>query len=187
MKRLTFYKPNSKNSGAAFQISIGKTNELFFKLIKQSGWDDVKKRGSFKDNVNSPQKSMASKLNALEAASIINSINSKIEFKTYHKSKNQNLMISFGLMLDKATNQEKGFSLRILKEEAANSVDKIQFSMGFYPNEALLLKMFLEEYIKLSFEQEVQTQEEVAATSPQQSPAQTSPASTDHGSSDDEW
>jgi len=179
MKRLTFYKPNSKNSGAAFQISIGKTNELFFKLIKQSGWDDVKKRGSFKDNVNSPQKSMASKLNALEAASIINSINSKIEFKTYHKSKNQNLMISFGLMLDKATNQEKGFSLRILKE--------IQFSMGFYPNEALLLKMFLEEYIKLSFEQEVQTQEEVAATLPQQSPAQTSPASTDHGSSDDEW
>lgn len=185
MKRLTFYKPNSKNTGAAFQISIGKTNELFFKITKQSGWDDMKKRGSFKDNVNNPQKSMASKLNALEAASMINSINTKAEFKTYHKSKNQNLMINFGLMIDKTTNQEKGFSLRILKEEATNSVDKIQFSIGFYPNEALLLKMFLKEYIKVSFEEEVQSQEEISESLNQQPTSKPTENST--SSQDEEW
>lgn len=185
MKRLTFYKPNSKNTGAAFQISIGKNNELFFKITKQSTWDDSKKRGSFKDNVNNPQKSMASKLNALEAASMINSINTKAEFKTYHKSKNQNLMINFGLMIDKTTNQEKGFSLRILKEEATNSVDKIQFSMGFYPNEALLLKMFLKEYIKVSFEEEVQSQEEISESLNQQPTSKPTENST--SSQDEEW
>lgn len=54
-------------------------------------------------------------------------------------------------MMDKQTDTEKGFSLRILKEDVANSVDKISFSMGFYFAEGLILKAFLNEFIVSSF------------------------------------
>jgi hypothetical protein len=161
MKRLTFYKPNSKNTGSAFQASLGRKNdELFFKIIKQVSWDDEKRRGSFKENAVDPSKNLSVKLNAVEAASIIQSINTKSEFKAFHKSKNQTVIISFNLMMDKNTNQEKGFSLRMIKESAGNSTQNTSFIMGFYPNEALILKLFLEEYIKGSFEQAIQSHEE---------------------------
>jgi len=57
--------------------------------------------------------------------------------------------------------------------------------MGFYPNEALLLKMFLEEYIKVSFEEEVQSQEEISESLNQQ-PA-SKPTENSASSQEEEW
>jgi len=57
--------------------------------------------------------------------------------------------------------------------------------MGFYPNEALLLKMFLEEYIKVSFEEEVQSQEEISESLNQQPTSKSTENST--SSQDEEW
>lgn len=150
MGRLSFYKPNSKNTGAAFSANF-KGSELFFNIVKQASWNDAQRRGSFKENVKNPQKSLGVKMNSIEAANIILAMDTKGKYSTYHKSKNQNLNIIFELMVDKTTGAEKGFSLRILKEDVANSVDKISFSMGFYFPEGIILKTFLDEFIRSSF------------------------------------
>lgn len=150
MPRVSFYKPNSKNTGAAFSANF-KGSELYFNIVKQASWNDSSRRASFKENVKNPQKSLAVKINTTEAANIILAMETKGKYSTYHKSKNQNLNINFELMMDKQTDTEKGFSLRILKEDVANSVDKISFSMGFYFAEGLILKAFLNEFIVSSF------------------------------------
>ena len=150
MGRVSFYKPNSKNTGAAFSANF-KGNELYFNIVKQASWNEASRRASFKENVKNPQKSLSVKLNTTEAANIIYAIDTKGKYSTYHKSKSQNLNINFELMVDKQTNAEKGYSLRILKEDLGNSVDKISFSMGFYFAEAVILRSYLEEFIKSSF------------------------------------
>lgn len=191
MGRLSFYKPNSKNTGAAFSANF-KGSELFFNIVKQASWNDAQRRGSFKENVKNPQKSLGVKMNSIEAANIILAMDTKGKYSTYHKSKNQNLNIIFELMVDKATGAEKGFSLRILKEDVANSVDKISFSMGFYFPEGIILKAFLDEFIRSSFfasnnenEQEAQPQQETP-----QAPKEAPPAPKEAKkpeSQDDDW
>ena len=188
MGRLSFYKPNSKNTGAAFSANF-KGSELFFNIVKQASWNDAQIRGSFKDNVKNPQKSLGVKMNSIEAANIMLAMDTKGKYSTYHKSKNQNLNIIFELMVDKATGAEKGFSLRILKEDVANSVDKISFSMGFYFPEGIILRAFLDEFIRSSFfanenEQESPNQQE--ATS-QQEIVQAPKEAKKPESQDDDW
>lgn len=188
MGRLSFYKPNSKNTGAAFSANF-KGSELYFNIVKQASWNDAQRRGSFKENVKNPQKSLGVKMNSIEAANIMLAMDTKGKYSTYHKSKNQNLNIIFELMVDKATGAEKGFSLRILKEDVANSVDKISFSMGFYFPEGIILRAFLDEFIRFSFfanenEQESPNQQE--ATS-QQEIAQAPKEAKKPESQDDDW
>lgn len=150
MARLNLYKPNSKNTGASFSANF-KGPDLFFTIVKQASWNEQLRRASFKENAKHPQKSLAVKISPIEAANIILAIDTKGQYSSYHKSKNQNLNISFEIMMDKKTNTEKGFYLRILKEDTGNSVDKISFAMGFYFAEAVILKAFLDEFIRSSF------------------------------------
>lgn len=150
MKRLTFYKPNSKNTGSAFSANF-KGQELYINITKQFSWSESDRRASFRENLKNPQKSLSVKMNTVEAASMIYSIRNKIKYTSYHKSKNQKLSIFFEAYIDKATNLEKGFAFKVLKEDAGNSVDKINFSVGFSFSELVVLELFFEEYIKDSF------------------------------------
>ena len=55
----TLYKPNSKNTGAAFSFDSVKDrdgrNVLFVSMIQQYSWDDNKKNGSIKENAKNPE------------------------------------------------------------------------------------------------------------------------------------
>ena len=56
---ISFYKPNSKNTGTACSFSVNsKDNSVWGSLIKQSSWNDAKKIGSFSENQNNPNKSV---------------------------------------------------------------------------------------------------------------------------------
>lgn len=128
-------------------------------------------------------------MNSIEAANIILAMDTKGKYSTYHKSKNQNLNIIFELMVDKTTGAEKGFSLRILKEDVANSVDKISFSMGFYFPEGIILRAFLDEFIRSSF---FANENEQEATNQQEAPkeketAQAPKEAKKTESQDDDW
>lgn len=80
---INLYKPNSKNSGAALSIKVanaenkeGKklayaSGSVFLKIIKQDGWDDNKKRGYFKNNVENKDGNISVILNINEVCEIL--------------------------------------------------------------------------------------------------------------------
>lgn len=93
----TLYKPNSKNTGAAFSFDSVKDrdgrNVLFVSMIQQYSWDDNKKNGSFKENAKNPDKSATIMLSFNEAGEFISSFRSRIPFVAFHKRKDDTTII----------------------------------------------------------------------------------------------
>jgi hypothetical protein len=94
MKRIEFYKPQKTGNGtcATFEcnssIEDPKKAGFYINLLKQHSWDDVSKNGSFKENVNNPEKHKKIKLNDLELCNILYVLESNGEkkFSTVHKN-----------------------------------------------------------------------------------------------------
>lgn len=139
---ISFYKPNSKNTGTACSFSINsKEGSVWSSLIKQSGWNDATKTGSFSDNKDNPQKSARVKFSTTEAAGILEAIDKNIEFSAYHSSDKQITKIRFSPYIK--DEKQVGFSYSVNKENKDNIENKQSFLLGFYFNEARLLKEFL--------------------------------------------
>lgn len=103
MKRIEFYKPQKSGNGtcATFECNTSqedtKKNGFYINLLKQHSWDDSNKTGSFKENVNIPDKHKKIKLNDLEICSFLQVIesDSKRKFSTVHKNGNKTTPIFF--------------------------------------------------------------------------------------------
>jgi hypothetical protein len=95
--KYTLYKPNSKNSGAAFSFdSVTDKNGklvMFVSMIQQHSWDDKKKNGSFKENAKNPDKSATIMLSFNEAGEFISSFKSRIPFVAFHKKNDDTTII----------------------------------------------------------------------------------------------
>ena len=97
MKRIEFYKPQKTGNGtcATFECNTSledpKKNGFYINLLKQHSWDETSKTGSFKENVNNPDKHKKIKLNDLEICNLLQVIesNSERKFSTVHKSGNK--------------------------------------------------------------------------------------------------
>jgi hypothetical protein len=93
----TLYKPNPKNTGAAFSFDAVKDKEgknvLFVSMIQQYSWDDKKKNGSFKENAKNPDKSATIMLSFNEAGEFISSFRSRIPFVAFHKKNDDTTII----------------------------------------------------------------------------------------------
>ena len=101
------YKPNSKNTGAAFTFQGGidhKSEEqvLYIKSVKQHSWDADKKKGYFQQNAKDPEKNIISKFNEFEIGSLISAINGRREYSTFHSYGDDKTSIKF-LPWDKPT------------------------------------------------------------------------------------
>jgi hypothetical protein len=86
---IQIYKPNKNNTGFAFSFYIGEprgnhTPNLFLNAIAQHSWDSSKRLGSFSGNKNDPDKNISIKFNEFECGAIINCINNRYEWNTYH-------------------------------------------------------------------------------------------------------
>lgn len=139
---ISFYKPNSKNTGTACSFSVNPKDEsIWSSLIKQSSWNDQKKIGSFSENQNNPNKSVKIKFSLVEAAGILDSLERNSEFSAYHSSEKQTTKIKLSPYI-KDGNQI-GYSYAVNKEDKQNSENKQSYLIGFYFNEARLLKQFL--------------------------------------------
>jgi hypothetical protein len=78
---ISFYKPNSKNTGTACSFSVNsKDASIWSSLIKQSSWNENTKTGSFSDNRDNPQKSAKIKFSITEAAGLLEALDKNIEF-----------------------------------------------------------------------------------------------------------
>lgn len=148
---ISFYKPNSKNSGTACSFSVNPKDEsIWSSVIKQSSWNEKTKTGSFLENKDNPQKSARIKYSLTEAAGILEAIDKNVEFSAYHSSDKQVTKIKFAPYIK--DDKQVGFSYSIQKENKDNIENKQSYLIGFYFNEARLLKEFLQFSLNTVFE-----------------------------------
>ena len=140
---ISFYKPNSKNTGTACSFSVNaKDGSVWSSLIKQSSWNEGTKTGSFSDNKDNPQKSARIKFSPTEVAGLLETLDKNIEFSAYHSSEQQVTKIKFAPYIK--DEKQVGFSYSVQKESKDNIENKQSYLIGFYFNEARLLKEFLQ-------------------------------------------
>lgn len=148
---ISFYKPNSKNTGTACSFSVNpKDNSIWSSLIKQSSWNEKTKSGSFSDNKDNPQKSVKIKYSLTEAAGILDALERNAEFSTFHSSEKQSTQIKFSPYI--RDEKQVGYSYMVSKTDKQNSENKQSYLIGFYFNEARLLKEFLGFSLNACFE-----------------------------------
>ena len=148
---ISFYKPNSKNSGTACSFTVNpKDASIWGSLIKQSSWNEAKKIGSFSENQNNPNKSVKVKFSLTEAAGILDAIERGVEFSAYHTSEKQTTQIKFSPYI--RDEKQVGFSYMVSKSDKQNSENKQSYLIGFYFNEGRLLREFLSYSLNSIFE-----------------------------------
>lgn len=148
---ISFYKPNSKNTGTACSFSVNPKDEsIWSSLIKQSSWNESKKIGSFSENQNNPNKSVKVKFSLTEAAGILDAIRRQTEFSAFHSSEKQSIQIKFSPYIK--DNKHVGFSYIVNKTDKQNSENKQSYLIGLYFNEATLLEKFLDYSLNAIFE-----------------------------------
>ena len=142
LNMISFYKPNSKNTGTACSFSVNsKDGSIWSSLIKQSSWNEGTKTGSFSDNRDNPQKSAKIKFSTTEVAGLLEALDKNVEFSAYHSSDKQVTKIRFSPYIK--DDKQVGFSYSVNKESKENVENKQSFLLGFYFNEARLLREFL--------------------------------------------
>jgi len=159
---LSLYKPNSKNTGCGFNFQVGlntKTSEstLYVKSIKQHSWDENKKQGYFQQNVGKQEKNITIKFNEYEIANLINALEKRLDYSTFHTFNEDKTSIKLTPWNKKAKkslkNKETGeweetwveveaFSFSLTRNGNQN------FSIGLEPGEGIALR----EYFKFTLQ-----------------------------------
>lgn len=167
---LEIYKPNKSNAGSAasFQISRNqKTNEpsLYVRIVRQSGWDDRTKTGSFKENWNKDGEFIALKFTETECASIMNVVADwtfKEKFSTVHVfqgvESSSKTSISFSPYEKKMTKGTFAYGLSVIRD------GNQRFSISLEKAEAVLLSEFLRRFIQEVFSYKIKKQEQYSQT-----------------------
>ena len=149
---IQFYKPNPKVTGTAGSFWLNNDGSIMSSMIKQDSWDSQKRVGSFSKNKDNPQGKAIVKFSTAEVGGIVDALESDRPFSAYHSSKNQITKINFGPYVSKKEGKQIGFSYSINKEEKEDSTNKIGFIIGFNYGEGRLLKEFLLEVLRNSFD-----------------------------------
>lgn len=160
---IQFYKPTAANKGhaASFRL-VG--DVVYLEMIKQSGWNETTKTGSFAGSRNDPNKKINLKFNAVELASFVRAIKYNIgadvqgsgagEPVLYHRSEKGMTTIKFLPYFAAAKPQEqpiqKGFSLSVFAKGSQGGADK-SFLLGFTFAEAELIQNFFEYCLRMIF------------------------------------
>ena len=149
---LQIYKPNSKNAGCAisFQISQkeGQETQFYVNMIAQHSWNDQKKTGSFSESRNDPSKNASLKFNEFELGEIINAIQQKTGYFTFHNSESNKTSIKFS-PFEKTKGQGDNavkyvaFGLSITR----NGSDS--FKIPLEPGECIRLISFINKYYSI--------------------------------------
>jgi alpha-L-fucosidase len=147
---LSLYKPNSKNSGCAFNFSVGQGSKglpaLYASAIQQYSWDEKSKTANFSNNKEDPEKNINVKFNEWEVGAIISCFNNRHEYSTYHTFDENSTTIKF-TPWDKSQKCKDGqqtvpaFGLIITRN--GNQT----FKLPLEPGEVETLKSFLKRYL----------------------------------------
>jgi len=154
---ISFYHPNSKNTGFACSFSQSpKDGSIYGTLIKQAGWDNEKKIGSFLGSRNDPTKNVTINLGQVEVGAILDCIDRNRPFSSVHDTGKLMKGIQFIPWLNKPADGEKpvqkghSFSINITDKEDSTKKNALYF--GFTFPEARLIREFLIYSLQRSFE-----------------------------------
>ena len=131
---ISIYKPNSKNTGSGFSFQIGTSKNqepaLFIKSILQSDWDDKAKQGSFKGNLDNPDKNITVKFSEYEVGHMIHAMKTRSTYTTFHAYEQDKTNIKFMPWDKKAKKSVKSKS----GEWTSEWVEVDAFSISFVRN-----------------------------------------------------
>jgi hypothetical protein len=143
---LHFYKPNSYNKGIACSFNEADDGGLYVSFIRQHSWNAATRSGSFKANMNNPKAKKGVKFSVFEAGGLVRSIEGKEKWSSYHKfGDNGGISIQFGPYEKDGTLM--GFGLKVVDSKDKDNL----FAVGFTLDEAIALKLYLEQYVTNSF------------------------------------
>ena len=156
-KILALYKPNKNNTGHACSFSQSKDGTVFSAILKQSGWDETKKVGSFLASRNDPLKNVNIKLSQVEVAAILDCLERNRPYSTLHDSDKQQKSIQFIPWINKPMNEgekpvQKGFSFSISVTDKQDSTTKNAFYIGITFPEGRLIRAYLDNALNKSFD-----------------------------------
>tara|TARA_R110002153_G_scaffold45929_3_gene129387 strand:- start:30984 stop:31508 length:525 start_codon:yes stop_codon:yes gene_type:complete len=104
---LQIYKPNKTNTGHAMSININRNLkvdkkspkhgelQMFVSVLKQSGWNDATKTGSFDKSRGNEKTEVFVKFNEFEVGNIISSLSRGKELSLFHSMGQNKTQISF--------------------------------------------------------------------------------------------
>lgn len=147
MSKLQVYKPNSKQSGHAMSLSVntGESRGFYLEMIKQTGWNEESKKGSFKNG-----EKVNVKFNETEIAGFIYAIKSGTATKFFHSTETAKTSINFGPYVNKTSGETLGTSLSI-------SRDGVSFLIGLSFAETELILQWFEFAIKELFRADLES------------------------------
>lgn len=170
---LSFYKPNSKNSGCGFSFQAGvdnKTNEpaLYVKSIKQHSWNAETKTGYFSKNSGDPDKNIIVKFNEFECGEIISAIQNRSEYNTFHSFGQDKTVIKFSPWDKKSKKSKKSPSGEwedhwvVVKAYSLSFTrnGNQMFGLGIEPGEAQVISEYLKFFLSELFKARLNKQKE---------------------------
>jgi len=170
---LSFYKPNSKNTGCGFSFQVGidkKSNEpaLYVKSIKQHSWNKETKTGYFSKNSGDPEKNIIVKFNEFECGEMIVALKNRTEYNTFHSFGDDRTVIKFAPWDKKSKKSQKNddgewedkwvtvpaFSLSFTRN--GNQM----FGLGIEPGEGQVIVEYLKFFLRELFKERSKKQKE---------------------------
>lgn len=139
---LQLYKSNKSVKGCAAGFSFNsKDGAMFVSLVKQTGYDEARHIGSFKDGAK-----INIKLGLSELGAMLDCFDSNREFSTVHATESYNTGIKLApYITDKdGSKVQRGFGLFINKSSKGENANKESFLLTINFGEAKLIS----EYIK---------------------------------------
>jgi hypothetical protein len=171
---ISLYKPNSKNTGCAFNFKIGvnKSKEpvIYVSAIQQYSWDDSKKTGNFSGNGSDPDKKINLKFTEFEIGGIISAFKNRNEFSTFHAFEENKTSIKC-TPWDKKSKVKQGdketwvtipaFGINVTRN--GNQIFRIPIEPGEVENLMEFLKFYLSELYKHRRKEEIKRLKESQA------------------------
>jgi len=147
---LSLYKPNSKNTGCAFNFSIGQGAKnmpaLYVSAIQQFNWDQKSKKGSFSENKDDPNKNINVKFNEWEVGSMISAFNNRHEYSAYHTFDENSTTIKLTPWDKQTKSGDKSVTLPAFGMVLTRNGNQ-SFRLPLEPGEVEALKQFLKKYL----------------------------------------
>jgi|WetSurMetagenome_2_1015567.scaffolds.fasta_scaffold139285_2 hypothetical protein len=147
------YHPSKSLNGSACSFWIGNEGSLFATILKQSGWDNETRTGTFKASVSDATKKVNIKLSEIEVCSILDCIDRGRSFSTYHDNDDSPKSITFSPWLTGEPKSQKGFSFSITLNNSKNS-----FYIGLTFAEARYVREFLMHFLQTAFSNKTKPQ-----------------------------
>jgi hypothetical protein len=175
---LSFFKPNKTVTGALADFSFNsKDGALYIQIVRQTGYDESRHIGSFKEG-----QKLNIKFNATEIGGFLRSLRNLIEVKFFHTTADSKTTIFFAPYKTKDSDTVAGFGLTVLKNTE-------KWKVPFTLDEAVLLeehlKYVLTHFFDAQYSEDIKRAKDYAAKKAQAPKSSETPKGEDSTAGED--